>query len=242
MLSRHSPTADRDAILARIATALPGSGSAVAEPRLPVPEPRLVPARVGAELHLPIVEDATALRAVLEIKYFSASRGHVGTRVVSPERVILGPPARLLAVCHRAGGLRWFRIDNITSARLAGEVPFREADPGAVEDFLRASLNGFHGGEPPLLCRFRVRNPDARWMKANLPEGATAVDADDAITVEVHTSGLLPLARLVVGLGDAAVIETPELAELVQHLARGALRVARPPAKATALRSRRRAS
>jgi hypothetical protein len=45
------------------------------------------------------------------------------------------------------------------------------------------------------------------------------------------TAGVLRLARFVVGLGVAARTETPELAALVQKLARGALNVSDTPAE-----------
>jgi hypothetical protein len=48
------------------------------------------------------------------------------------------------------------------------------------------------------------------------------VDVPDGILVTAKTSGLLRVARFVVGLGAAATVQTPELRHLVEELARGA--------------------
>jgi len=54
------------------------------------------------------------------------------------------------------------------------------------------------GGAPATFV-FRVRNPEARWVKNNLLEGMRAEDRSDRIRVEVTTTSLGRLARFVVG-------------------------------------------
>jgi hypothetical protein len=60
-------------------------------------------------------------------------------------------------------------------------------------------------------------------VKLNLPGPMTCEDTPAGIRVSAETSGLLRLARFVVGLGDAARAETTELARVVRELAEGAL-------------------
>ena len=68
---------------------------------------------------------------------------------------------------------------------------------------------------------------DGRWLAAgdanNLLEGMHVESLPGGIRVSVETSALVPLARFVVRLGDAARPETPALAQMIVELARGAL-------------------
>ena len=99
---------------------------------------------------------------------FTANRGSEGTRYASVHRILLGPPARFVATCHRTGGLKWFRVENVSDAKLDTHEAFRDADPKTVDAHLRASLDGFHEGGPPQKHVFFVSNPDARWVARNL--------------------------------------------------------------------------
>ncbi len=240
MLVRHAKTPDRDLVLARLVSCL--SQRTASAPAKPSNTANSITTQVGAEAQLPFVQDATTRRCVLQIQYFSAHRGQIAWRDISPARLTIGPPARVLALCHRTGTLKWFRVSNIIAARLVEDTSYLEAPSARVDEVFSTSLNGYHDGEGSRLCRFTVRDPDARWLKSNLPDGAKVTDMAGGIIVEVDSGALLPLARLVVGLGDAASIETPALEKLVKHLARGALRVTRPPVKTTPLRSPRRST
>jgi hypothetical protein len=64
----------------------------------------------------------------------------------------------------------------------------------------------------------------------------------DGIRVRCSTSGVLGVARFVVGLGVAVRVETPELATCVREIAKGALEGAgerRDPGRAKRLKLRR---
>jgi predicted DNA-binding transcriptional regulator YafY len=160
------------------------------------------------------------------MKYYTAGRGDVGDRHVSVHRVLLGPPARLVATCHRSSTLKTFRVDSIVSARLDGDEPFRGVEDAAVDAYLTASVDGFHGEGAAQLLSFRVGNPDARWVKNNLLPGMKAEPAGDGVRISVHTAALRRVAQFVVGLGASASPESPALAREVAALARGALEAA----------------
>jgi hypothetical protein len=150
------------------------------------------------------------------------SRGTVEWRHASVQRVVIGPPARIVAVCHRDGALKWFRLDNVLGARLDDTVEYRTVDAAAVESMLKESVDGFHQGGA-VLCAFFVRAPESRWVEPNLPGSMTREVVPGGLRFSTTTAGVLRLARHVVGLGAAAHAETPELALLVAELARGAL-------------------
>ncbi|HSO41126.1 MAG TPA: WYL domain-containing protein [Labilithrix sp.] len=176
------------------------------------------------EQYLSVVEDAAAKKVSLGFHYFTASRGQMSTRHASVQRVMLGRPARFVATCHRDDKLKWFRVENIVSAHLDSQVPFRPADPKAVEQFLRASVDGFNAGGAAAELSFVVRDPESRWVQNNLlPSMKVEGLSNNRIRVSVETNAILQVARYVVGLGAAASAETPALAAAVEVLARGAL-------------------
>jgi proteasome accessory factor C len=178
------------------------------------------------EQYLGAVEDAASSKRALYMRYFTASRGDVGDRFVSVHRVDVGPPARIIATCHRSGVLKTFRVDSIMSARVDAAEPFRAAGEAEIDAYVKASLDGYNQGGALVSCSFVVRNPEARWVKKNLLEGMAAEVVEGGIRVSIQTTSLGRLARYVVGLGAAATPEAPPaLVGEVRKLAQGALEV-----------------
>jgi predicted DNA-binding transcriptional regulator YafY len=189
----------------------------------------VIPAETTAreEQHLPIVEDAANQKTALRFRYLTVTRGMEATRHASVHRVLVGPPARFLATCHRSGDMKWFRLESVSDARLDPNEPFRDQDSKTIDAHLRASLDGFHEGGPPAKHAFFVSDPDARWVARNLMDGMEPEEVPGGIRVTLETSAPKRLARFVVGLGSAARALTPVLAPVlaveVAALARGAL-------------------
>lgn len=175
------------------------------------------------EQHLAVIEDATRASTPLRFRYFTASRGVEAQRWASVHRVFPSPPARFVATCHRSDALKWFRVDNVSDAALDPEQGFRVALDADVDDFVAASLDGYHELAKPITLSFFVREPEARWVARNLLAGMKPEDERDGIRVTVRTSALAVVARYVTQLGAAAEPETPALAERVAEIARGAL-------------------
>ncbi len=175
------------------------------------------------ERYLEVVEDAANRRTTLHMRYLTAGRVDEGIRQASVHRVLLGPPARFAATCHRDGKLKTFRVDGVLDARLEPQEPFRAADDAVLDAYVKGSLDGFHEDGPVSVFSFLVRNPEARWVKKNLLEGMEFGPAPDGIRVTVITAALNRMARYVVALGAAATPETPALAREVAALAQGAL-------------------
>ncbi|MCC6998531.1 MAG: WYL domain-containing protein [Deltaproteobacteria bacterium] len=217
LLARLPRTRARSRLLDRVRQAAPVSRAPVV--LAPDPSP-------GEEAFLAVVEDAASKEVALRFRYFSASRGALEWRHASAHKVQVGPPARFVATCHRSASLKWFRVDNILGADLDPHEAFRGASEATVREFIATSIGGYTSGQP-IECRFFVRDPEARWVKGSLPEGSrfevVTVPAP-GIRVTARTGGVVALARHVVGLGDAARVETPELRAIVRDLAEGALR------------------
>jgi predicted DNA-binding transcriptional regulator YafY len=217
-LSRLPRSAARDRLIRRILEAAPRQRAA------PSGAPTVLTRQSteSEETYLPLAEDAATRRICLALNYFTTSRGTVERRHASIQRVVIGPPARFVAVCHRDDSLKWFRLDNVLGARLDESIPHRAADPARVEAMLKESVDGFHHGGA-VRCSFFVRAPESRWVERNLPGLMSAEVVPGGLRFTTLTAGVLRLARHVVGLGAAARAETPELALLVAELARGAL-------------------
>ncbi len=175
---------------------------------------------------LAVVEDGAERQSALGIRYFSTERARTEWRHVSVQRVLVGPPSRFIAVCHRSGTLKWFRVENISHGKLDPDLRYRPEDGGKVAAFLRESVDGYRGQGSPVECSFVVREPEARWVRLNLLSGMV-IDPDEAVPdgvrVRCSTPGVLRVARFVVGLGAAVRVETPELAACVREIAEGAL-------------------
>jgi predicted DNA-binding transcriptional regulator YafY len=213
----------RDGLLGTVLRNLPkGHGGAISDG---IPATVVPPAATKQEeQYLAVVEDASSKKVALGFHYFTASRGQMSTRHASVHRVILGRPARFVATCHREDKLKWFRVENIVSAHLDAHEPFRAPEPKSVEQFLRASVDGFNAGGAAAELSFVVRDPESRWVQGNLlPTMKVEALSNNRIRVTVETNAILQVARYVVGLGAAATAETPALADAVEVLARGAL-------------------
>jgi predicted DNA-binding transcriptional regulator YafY len=219
VLSRSPRSRERDHLLAHAALSARASDSALAR----------VEAASLTEMEqawLAVVEDAAARRVALAMRYLSASRGRADWRHVSVQRVLVGPPSRFVGLCHRSCTLKWFRVENIAQGRLDPDTPFRAEDDRLVNGFLAESVDAFHGDGAPVECTFVVREPEAGWVRLNLLTGMSIDPKDyvsDGVRVRCSTSGVLRVARFVVGLGGAVRVETPELATCVREIARGAL-------------------
>jgi hypothetical protein len=112
----------------------------------------------------------------------------------------------------------------VRDARLCAVEPFEAVAEAEVADLLARSIDGWAEDAAPREVSFVVHGEDARWVPGNLPSAGMKVETlGGGIRVRAVTSAMTPLARFVVGLGAAARAETPELAERVEELARGAI-------------------
>lgn len=222
LLARLPKSRERDRLMKVTLESLPGAAAAVAA--APTSDAVMTSAASDPEeKFLDVVEDAARRRKPLRFRYFSASRGSDTWRHASVHRVVVGPPARFVAVCHRDDKLKWFRVDNVVDASVDAAVTFSDARAADVDDLVAGSLDGFH--DPTAKKErhaFFVREPEARWVAKNLLEGMRVEDEKKGIRVVAVTTAVNRLARYVVGLGDAAQAETKALREEVLRLARGA--------------------
>jgi predicted DNA-binding transcriptional regulator YafY len=217
-LARSPRSKGRDRLIEAAMEQLPAAGKL--QPTVPIAAP---PLNEDDEPYLSVVEDAAARSKPLFMKYVSMVPGQMSERHASVHLIELGRHTRFVATCHRNGDLRRFRVDRIVQAKVDPNEPFRPRSKEEIATFLAESLDGFKGDGATLRCSFLVRSPEANWVSNNLLDGMRPETLRDGVRITVDTSAVVRLARYVVGLGDAARPETPELARLVADLARGAL-------------------
>lgn len=217
LLCRMPDSKPRSALLRRISSALPRQAN-------PVEHLESVLQGVGNEApFVPLVTDAAVHATALHFRYFSASRGALEWRHASIQRVLPGPPPRMVAHCHRSNTLKWFRIDGIVEARPDLAIAYRSISASDVDAYIATSLDGFAADETPIEHRFFVADPDARWVQRNLLPSMTSEAVSGGIRITCRTTATLRLARFVLGLAPVARAESPELAGVVAELATGML-------------------
>ncbi|MBK1715674.1 helix-turn-helix transcriptional regulator [Rubrivivax gelatinosus] len=104
---------------------------------------RAVPAR-----HFELVAEALLERRRLHLRYLTRTRGEVGERDVSPQRLVHYRNTWYLdAWCHRAGGLRRFALDAMEQASRLDQ-PALEVGLERVQAEMDAGYGIYAGGTP----------------------------------------------------------------------------------------------
>ena len=181
---------------------------------------------VDAPAFLGAVQEATEAGRAIEIEYLSGSRDELTTRVVDPVQVItIDGHWYLDGFCRRAGDMRRFRVDRISSVK---DADADEAGDGA------ASSDGDRRSRPleemfvpgPGAVEVHVRlGPTGQWVPESVPVRSVAYDGDGRITdVVLDVAGMAWFERLLLQLGPAAaVVRPPELTGLAADAARRVL-------------------
>jgi len=166
---------------------------------------------------LDVVRQAVDDGTQLAIEYHSASTDETTSRVVDPRRVVsLAGHWYLDAFCHRAGGLRRFRVDRLRSVEPTGkEVQSTGPLPEVTAD-------AFVPGPGSTTVCLRL-DPAAAWVVDTVPALSVRDLGRGDQEVCLAVGGLAWLERLLLQLGPHASVTEP--AELADAGARAARRV-----------------
>lgn len=169
-------------------------------------------------------------RRRLHLTYWVPSRDETTERDVDPMRVLnLDGHWYLEAWCHRAIGVRLFRLDRIESASVldVDGTPPAAARPRSLE------ADVFVPGESDLTVVIDA-DRQAAWIGDYYPTEAVEHRADGSVRVTMKVADPALVRRLMLQLGGAAhVVEPAELAEWIADEARSALRAYADPASET---------
>jgi predicted DNA-binding transcriptional regulator YafY len=174
---------------------------------------------VDAPAALVAVREAADAGHVLEIEYLSGSRDELTTRTVEPLQVAtIDGHWYLDAYCHRAGDMRRFRVDRISSVRPS------QRSPGPAVTRSRPLEEMFVPGPGAVEVHLQL-GPGAQWVPESVPVRAVRRDAAGTVTdVILDVSGMAWFERLLLQLGPAVqVVSPPELTGLGAAAARRVL-------------------
>lgn len=164
--------------------------------------------------HLAAVRAAADAGRQLELDYHSASRDERTRRVVDPHRVTaIEGHWYLDGYCHRAGGLRRFRVDRILDVRPTGSAVFHPpADgtggAGPADGDERPSDAPFVPGPDNTVVRVAV-DPGAAWVADAVPLLGRAERSDGRVELTLAVTSPVWFGRLLLRLGPAAEVLEP---------------------------------
>jgi proteasome accessory factor BC len=184
-------------------------------------------ARQGLTMDLPSPPHLGELQQLVEegrsaeIEYHSGSTDEVTQRRIDPLRVIsLDGRWYVDAYCHRAEGMRRFRVDRIRSIVALGEQS--EVHPPAAP----ASSEAFVPGPSAAVVQLRL-GPRAAWVLDSVPVLASS-SANDALNVTLAVGGTAWFERLALQAGpDLSVVDPPEWSAVIGTAAARVLSVYR---------------
>ncbi|GGM62372.1 protein pafC [Longimycelium tulufanense] len=164
---------------------------------------------------------AVGERRALWMRYYTASRDEITERVVDPMRLLLVEGRSYLeAWCRSVERVRLFRLDRIDAVRVLDEpaAPPPHAQPTDVSA-------GLFRPEPGQGSALLELSPDVRWVAEYYQVDEIEELGSGRARVRMRYSDQSWMVRLLLGLGDEAVVLEPaELADQVRHRAAAALR------------------
>lgn len=162
----------------------------------------------------------------LHLRYHVPSRDETTERDVDPLRVVsVDGRWYLEGWCHRAEGVRLFRLDRVEAAEVL-DVP---ADPPADLPERDLSSGAYRGSPDDLEVTLRLR-PGSTWVAESFPVESVRELAEGELEVTMRVGDPRWLHRLVRRQGGGVVVAAP--AELVDAVATEARAALSPPAPA----------
>jgi proteasome accessory factor BC len=148
------------------------------------------------------VREAVDERRRLDIEYHSGSTDEVTRRTVDPIRVLsLDGHWYLDAYCHRARGIRRFRIDRLRSIAAVGAAP----EPVVLDE---PSAEAFVPGPSATVVRLAL-GPEAVWVADSVPVLDLQVTDDGGAVVTLAVGGPAWFERLLLQAGPQARVLEP---------------------------------
>jgi proteasome accessory factor C len=167
------------------------------------------------------IRQALTGRRRLHLTYWVPSRDEATERDVDPMRVLnLDGHWYLEGWCHRALGVRLFRLDRIESATVldVDGTPPEGARPRDLDEDV------FVPGADDLTV-VMVAEPEAAWIGDYYPTESVEHRDDGSVLVTMKVADPALVRRLMLQLGGSAhVVEPADLAERIADEARSALR------------------
>jgi len=184
------------------------------------PAVRVEVAVEGEERVLPVVERALAAGRRLHLQYHVPGRDESTERDVDPMRLAWAQGRPYLeAWCRRAEGVRLFRLDRVGAVEVL-DLPAEPPPHAASRDLSQGVFQPSPDDELVVLAL----QPGAHWVADHHPCESVEQTDERTLTARLRTPDTRWVRRLVLRLGDTAVVlHPPGLAEQVRSDARAAL-------------------
>jgi proteasome accessory factor C len=171
--------------------------------------------------HLAVIRDASQSGSQLELLYYSASSDRESTRIVDPVSVrLIEGHWYLDGYCHNVEGMRRFRVDRVSEARLTGKPAGHHGDDEALDDDTRRSSEAFVPAPEATVAHLAV-DGEAAWITDALLNSSSEALPDGRTGVTLAVASTVWFGRLLLRLGPhAEVLDPPELAETGRQAAR----------------------
>jgi proteasome accessory factor BC len=156
---------------------------------------------------------------VLEIDYWTESRGAITRRAIEPHLLVNAQDAwYVVAYCRRAGGQRTFRLDRIRSASLTDEHFERRPEITSAGPYMPWGARPQPGGTVAQSASVWCTPALARWMLEK--HGSRERFADGSVLVEIpYASEDWLVKELLKYQGEAVLFEPVSLRRTVAELA-----------------------
>jgi proteasome accessory factor C len=172
--------------------------------------------------NLALIRDAADGAKQLELQYYSASSDRESTRVVDPVSVrLIEGHWYLDGYCHNATGMRRFRVDRVSEARLTGEPACHHGDGAEADGGSEASQSEAFVPGPEATVAHLAVDDEAVWITEALLNSSSEPRADGRTGVTLAVASTVWFGRLLLRLGPhAEVLDPPELADTGRQAAR----------------------
>ena len=168
--------------------------------------------RLSTPLRQSTLEDinrAISAQTILEIEYYTMSRGKRGLRRVAPYRLwFFNGAFYLIAYCYKRRDIRIFALERIRSMKPTGDN-FERSESLDMEDLMAASFGVFTGQPVTIRVRFSPRVAGYIREKIWHPSQRLVEEADGAVIFEAQVAGTQEIKHWIMQWGRQAEVLAP---------------------------------
>lgn len=165
---------------------------------------------LGDSPHLAVLRRAVEEGRQLAVRYYSLSSDEESDRVIDPfDLLAVDGRWYLDAYCHRADGMRRFRVDRLVAVSETG----RPVDHRAPDELPSAEVPAFVPGPDATVATVAVK-PEGMWLVETVPTLRVSRRRDGRTEVDLAVASPVWFERLLLRLGpNAEVLRPAELAD-----------------------------
>ena len=156
------------------------------------------------------INRAISSQSILEIAYYTMSRGRQSVRRVAPYRLwFFNGAFYLIAYCYKRRDIRIFAMERIRSMAPTGES-FERPESHDMEDLMAASFGVFTG--QPVTIRVRFSRQVAGYIREKIwhPSQRLTADTDGGVIFEAEVAGTQEIKHWILQWGGQAEVLSPE--------------------------------